>query len=164
MSILSKLIIGARPPVDSEHYLRQRGGFALDDELGMCVFEVHVDRQVRYCCWAGGVLLGPPDGIDGPPLPSLTAPGQAACLALANLPFVSGCALVFHGLIPGDKPLRDKVLWAFRQTVDMRSVICFVGDLSGALKGRMAPAFNLQGALELGECAGMPLPGERREH
>lgn len=155
MSISSKIIIGARPPAALEAQLLAEGGYPHDAEAVMCVFEVLVDAQVRYCCWAGGKLIGPPPGVAGPPLPSLTVAGQAACLALAALPFVDDCKLVFHGLLPGKTPLRERVLWAFRQTQNMRAVLCFVGDLAGALNGQMATAFGLHGAVAVANCVGM---------
>jgi hypothetical protein len=161
-TISTNYILGATagPVIDAR--LREEFQVPPGTEVSLSVFEVRVDHTVRYCCWAGGELTpyGGPDGGQ----PRLTLVGQAAVDALANLPFLaerSGLTLVFQELKLGKTPLRDKVLAAFRRTADSPTLIAFVGDLSGELDGPIGQAFNISGAVLVGECAGMALPGAR---
>jgi|ERR1700688_3904317 len=163
--ISSKLIIGATPPPEIEQQLRIMNGFPIYNELSMQVFEVEVDNTIRYCCWAGGQLL--PDQIGmGDVLSNLTPVGQAACLAMLRLPYLYDkegnplYALVFHEIKMGKTPLQRKVIAAFRQTADVNAIICFVGDLAKELNGQMGITFNVNGAVEISDIAGMRLPGQ----
>lgn len=167
-SLVSKIIIGATPTPETEQQLRMARGLAPDVELSMSVFEVKVDNTIRYACWAGGELLADPAGIGGI-MPHLTPTGQGACEALMRLPYLYGpdgkflYTLVFHGIMVGKTPLRDKVISAFRMTADVNAVICFVGDLAIELDGKMGPTFNVKDAVPIGEIAGMRRPGEGRK-
>lgn len=161
MNISSKVILGATagPAIDAQ--LRKEFKVPPTTEVSLSVFEVRVDKTVRYCCWAGGeVTHGGPEGGT----PKLTTIGQAAVDALGKLPFLaglSGLTLVFQELKLGPTPLRDKIVAAFRMTADSPTLIAFVGDLAGELDGHMGKAFNISGAVPVAECAGMALPGAR---
>lgn len=93
--------------------------------------------------------------------PRITPVGQAALEALATLPFADPQgALVMKELRMGVTPLREKVLKTFRQTADTRELICFIGDMAGELDGHMPKAFNMDGKVDLVECAGLKKPWE----
>ena len=165
--ISSKIIIGATPTPATEQELRTSFGAKPDAVVSMSVFEVRVDGRTRYCCWSGGELLRDPNGIGGP-MPHLTQAGQGACEALMRLPYLYGRdgeflhSLVFHEVKLGKTPLQRKIIAAFRMTADANAVICFVGDLAVELDGHMSPAFNLKGAVDIADVAGMMPPGSRR--
>lgn len=121
------------------------------------VFEVQIDKQVRYCCWSGGTMRD--DQGQNMAEPRATLVGQAALEALAGLPFADPQGtLVMKELRMGATPLREKVLKVFRQTADTRELICFIGDMAGELDGHMPKAFNMNGSVNLVDCVGLKKP------
>lgn len=123
------------------------------DQIALSIFEVVVDGSVRYCCWAGGNLVMPPDDGAGPPLPALTPVGHATVQTMMQLPFFQG-KLAFIELLIGVTPLQEKVVQAFQNTPpDM--MLCFFGDLAGALDGKMALCFNVNGLIDVKDCVGI---------
>jgi hypothetical protein len=160
LDMQSKFILGASPHPQTEQLLRISQGLAPDTELIMMVFEVEIDHTTRYCCWSGGKMLADPAGIGGV-MPHLTPIGEAACEALLRLPYLYGAdgeflyTIVFHEVVMGKTPIRDKVMAGFRRTADVNAVICFVGDLAGELDGVVGKTMNINGVIEVGKIAGM---------
>lgn len=163
----SKLIIGASPTPATEQQLRMAYGWHPDVQVSMLVFEVHIDNTVRYCCFAGGKLIADPAGVGGP-MPHLTPVGAGACEALLRLPHLYGrdgeflYSLLFHGVVLGPTPLRDKAIAAFRRSADVNALVCFVGDFAKELDGLMGPAINAKDAINIADLAGMRRPGPPR--
>lgn len=159
--ISSQFISGIKLAKDELALLKQQ--FNLKDvrkydQIALSIFEVVVDGSVRYCCWAGGKLAMPPADLaeSNPPLPALSPAGQATVQAMMKLPFFQG-KLAFIELLVGATPLQEKVVRAFQNTPsDM--MLCFFGDLAGALDGKMAPCFNVHGLIDVRDCVGIVPP------
>jgi hypothetical protein len=155
--IVSKMILGVRCTPHSEAKLRAAmPNILAKTEINLSIFEVHIDKQVRYCCWSGGTLR---DDVGQLAEPRMTVTGQAAAEALMNLPFADPQgAVVMKELLIGKTTIREKVLSVFRQTADTREVICFVGDLAGELDDHMFKAFNVVGSVNIIDCVGLKKP------
>lgn len=149
--LTSSLIVGALPTAETARKMRAQMGLQDDDaQINPMVLEVQIGGRNRYCCWSGGEVPRAPDG--GPPdwtQTKLTLAGQAAMEALTALPFLTRKALVFQEVKLGPTPLQQKVVEAFERTADVDAAIVFVGDLAGELDGKMTPAFNLCGMVDL---------------
>lgn len=155
--IQSKIILNTRCDPDTEAALRVQMGAAVEavDSINACVFEVTVNRRIRYCCWSGGTLVLPAGGTPHDAIPHMTLAGQGAVESLMNLPFrPDGAALVFAELKMGKIPLQKKIIDVFAGT-PADAFICFIGDLAGELDGKMARAFNLKGGVEVNDCVGL---------
>lgn len=152
--LTSKFILGAAPGEDTAAQLRAEVGAEADAQINPCVFEVEVGRQRRYCCWSGGTIPRAPGNsseVGAVQDIRLTLAGRAAMEALTALPFIEHKALVFQELRVGKTPLRQKVVETFYKTAAQQALIVFVGDLAGELDGKMGPAFNLAGYIQLDE-------------
>lgn len=158
--ISSRNIMGGRCTPKTENTLRATiPGMSSQTEVNLMVFEVQIDKQVRYCCWSGGTMHD--DQFQNVTEPRVTPVGQAALEALAGLPFADPQgALVMNELRIGATPLREKVLKAFRRTADTRELICFIGDIAGELDGHMHKAFNMNGSVNWVDCVGLKKPWE----
>lgn len=127
-----------------------------EDGLALSIFEVTVHGTTRYCCWAGGELLMPPEGRSEPPIPSLTPAGQATVETMIALPFFQG-KLAFIQLVKGQTPIRTKVLDAFASTPE-DMMLCFFGDLAKTLDGAMYRSMNMQDFVDVKDCIGIMPP------
>jgi hypothetical protein len=161
----SRFIIGASPSPATAESLRESGGFAADTELSMQVFEVRIDKTIRYCAWAGGKLVPDPQGFNGH-APHLTPAGQGAAEALVRLPHLYDdtgeplYSLVFQGIGLGKTPLDRKIAAAFRMSRDINAIIVFVGDLAKELDGHVFKTMNVVGMVNVEDIRGMNRPGE----
>lgn len=127
-----------------------------EDGLALSIFEVTVHGTTRYCCWAGGELIAPPEGSSGPPIPSLTPAGQATVETMIEFPFFQG-KLAFIQLVKGKTPTRIKVLDAFASTPE-DMMLCFFGDLAKTMDGQMYTSMNMQDFVDLKDCIGITPP------
>lgn len=158
----SRLILGATPTPQTEQALRIVNGFTPGTELSMQVFEVTIDRTIRYCCWAGGSVTR------DSPRPQLTPAGRGALEALMRLPHLYDQdgnflnTLVFQGVALGKTPIPRKIAASFRMSADVGAIICFVGDLAKELDGHVGKNMNIKGVVNIGEISGMRWPGEAR--
>lgn len=125
-----------------------------DTEINLCIFEVHVEGSVRYCCWAGGDLVASPKKHL-----ALTPVGQATVQVMARLPFLKKKTPYFVQLTMGPTPLLEKILRGFR-LAPPDALICFFGDLAGELDGKMGLTFNVNGMIPVEQCIGL-VPAER---
>lgn len=155
----SKQIFGYTLDQDAKKRLRQQfdmKGLAKDDHIVLSIFEVTVHGTTRYCCWAGGQLVAPPAGKEGPPLPSLTPAGQVTVETMIDLPFFRR-RISFVQLVQGPTPIATKVAEAFSMTPE-DMMLCFFGDLSGELTGVMHKTMNITALIDVKDCVGIPTP------
>jgi len=108
--ISSRMIIGARCTPETENALKASiPGMPPNAKLNLMVFEVQINKQVRYCCWSGGTMRD--DQGQNMADPRATPVGQAALEALAGLPFADPQGtLVIKELRIGATPLWEKIL------------------------------------------------------
>jgi len=147
--IESKLITDYDGAGEINEEIREQIGAPKDAQLAFMVFETTLDEEVYYTCLSGGEMKEGAitmDGIDSPD-PSFTEVGAAALKTLINLP-VGKVRLVLHGLRIGKKPLRDKVIDAIKAHPP-GSRICFVGDFTEELDGKVTPILNFNGSTEI---------------
>lgn len=141
--IVSRMIIGA----ETDPALVAKLDLPPGAEANFCVFESTASRgpvaRRVLCCWSGG-HIDPERGA------LFTPAGMAACDTLMRLPAcmddrpADQGRLVLREVKLGKTPLRDKVIDAILAAAP-GDRLCFVGDLAGALDGKMGPAFNLAG-------------------
>jgi hypothetical protein len=141
---MSDATIVSRPIIGAHYSETARRLRALDGDAAgaVCVFEVTASRGGKtrrvLCCWSGGRMK---------PDPEFTPLGLAAFEALMELPTCMDDypaikpIPVIRQLIVGRTPLRDKVIDAVLEAPP-GARLCFMGDLTGELRGKMSPAFN----------------------
>jgi hypothetical protein len=112
------------------------------------VYEVTLHQHGRnkslFCCFSGGKLVGGRTDLDDV---RLTTVGQCAMLYLTLIPgFADNDPLLFQELHIGKIPLSVKIANHIRSAAP-GTRICFFGDMTHELDGKIMPAIGFTGDL-----------------
>ena len=105
-------------------------------DVSYMVFDTQFEEKQLYCCWAGGQIVE--QEIE------LTPIGVAAIEALSRVEADTREGIELFVLTAGSAEALLAEIRAALAKVEDRSRVCFVGDVSGRLRGWLPEVFNVK--------------------